>query len=199
MKKIFIFAIIVGMLFFTTSSVFSYSPSKDKLAQEASQMARENFSDDHTAIKEAEGKAIWQKIQNKEINCGDLSEDDFGALGEYFMGQMMGNSHSYMNQMMVNMLGKDGEEQMHRVIGKRLSGCDPSASFQAKGLDFMPMMSMMMGGWQFPFSLNPTMRGFGSNFPLWSSFNLGILTLIQIVWLIVGVLAIVWLLKQIKK
>jgi hypothetical protein len=46
-----------------------------------------------------------------------LTDEDFGALGEYFMGQMMGSSHSAMNQMMVNMMGEEGEKQhiMHDI------------------------------------------------------------------------------------
>lgn len=59
--------------------------------------------DDHTAREEVKGKDIWQGLQNKEVECANLSDDDFGALGEYFMGQMVGSSHPAMNQMMINM------------------------------------------------------------------------------------------------
>ena len=41
----------------------------------------------HTAREEAAGKEVWKKLQSKELKCVDLSNDDFGALGEYFMGQ----------------------------------------------------------------------------------------------------------------
>src|SRR3989338_9119925 len=86
------------------------------------QMMGGNFvADDHTAREEAEGEAIWQKLQNKEVNCDSLSDDDFGALGEYFMGQMLGDSLEAMNQMMVNTMGEKGEKQTHVVMGKRLS------------------------------------------------------------------------------
>ena len=59
------------------------------------------------------------------------------------MGQMMGDSHEAMNNMMIQMMGEKGEEQMHVVMGKRLSGCDTSAPFPSQGVGFIPMM---MGG-----------------------------------------------------
>ena len=103
--------------------------------------------DDHTAREEAEGKAIWEKLQSKQVACAGLRDGDFGALGEYFMGQMLGDAHPAMNAMMERMMGKEGEEQVHVVMGKRLSGCDADAAFPSGGLGFMPMMQMMWGGW----------------------------------------------------
>lgn len=85
------------------------------------------------------------KLQTKQTTCADLSEEDFSVLGEYFMGQMIGTSHEAMNTMMEQMMGKEGEEQMHVVMGKRLSGCDTSAAIPSQGVGFMPMMQMMMG------------------------------------------------------
>ncbi|MBI3114693.1 MAG: SHOCT domain-containing protein [Candidatus Harrisonbacteria bacterium] len=125
--------------------------------------------DNHTALEEAEGKAMWEKLRAKEAVCADLSDGDFGALGEYFMGQMMGTSHEAMNAMMAQMLGEDGEEQMHVVMGKRMSGCDASAVYPAGGIGFMPMMQTMMGGgmmggWSSPSAFsnyNNSMMGFG--------------------------------------
>lgn len=101
-------------------------------------------SDDHTAQEEAEGKEVWEKFQNKEVECENLSDEKFAALGEYFMGQMMGDTHEAMNTMMERMMGQDGEEQMHVVMGQRLSGCQTEAQFPSTGSGFMPMMSMMM-------------------------------------------------------
>ena len=121
-------------------------------------------SDNHTAREEAEGKAVWEKLQAKELTCKDLSDDNFGSLGEYFMGQMMGTSHEAMNDMMIQMMGEPGEEQMHMVMGKRLSGCDTSAAFPSQGTGFMPMMQMMMGGWSSPSGFNQannSMMNFG--------------------------------------
>ena len=99
----------------------------------------------HTAREEAEGEEIWKALRGEDLVCGDLSEDQFGSLGEYFMGQMLGDSHVAMNVMMIRMIGEEGEEEMHVVMGKRLSGCDASVAIPARGAGFLPMMQMMMG------------------------------------------------------
>ena len=62
------------------------------------------------------------------------------------MGKMTGDFHEAMNTMMERMMGKVGEEQMHVVMGKRLSDCDTSAQIPQNGVGFMPMMWMMGGG-----------------------------------------------------
>src|SRR3989338_2144759 len=91
-------------------------------------------ADDHTAREEAEGKIVWERLQAKQATCADLSDEDFGALGEYFMGTMMGDANASMNAMMTRVHGEDGEEQIHTVMGKRFSGCDTSAAFPAGGV-----------------------------------------------------------------
>src|SRR3989338_177020 len=162
------------------------------------QMMGSNFTtDDHTAREEAEGKAIWEELQAKQAGCADLSDEDFGALGEYFMGQMMGDSHEAMNAMMTQMLGKEGEEQMHVVMGKRLSGCDTSAAYPSQGAGFLPMMQMMMGGWSSPSGLkqgNNSMMNFGL-----SPFG-GFGWIFMILWwvlIIAGIIALIkWLMAQ---
>ena len=111
-------------------------------------------SNGHTAREEAEGKAVWEKLQTKELACKDLSDDNFGTLGEYFMGQMAGDSHATMNAMMIQTHGEEGEEQIHIVMGKRLSGCDTSAAFPVGSGGWMPMMNMLWGGWLSPFGSN---------------------------------------------
>ncbi|MEK7178503.1 MAG: SHOCT domain-containing protein [Patescibacteria group bacterium] len=156
MKKIFSITTFIFVFSFTLLPNFSF-------AQEMMDNAITN-SDGHTANEEAEGKAVWEKLQDKELACKDLSDDNFGTIGEYFMGQMMGTSHEAMNNMMIQMMGEKGEEQMHIVMGKRLSSCDTSAAFPSQGVGFMPMMQMMMGGWSSPFGsnqLNNSMMNFG--------------------------------------
>jgi len=96
-------------------------------------------TDDHTAREVAEGKAFFEQMQSKEKSC-DLSDGQFAALGEYYMEQMAGTSHEAMNAMMKQMMGSEGEEQMHVAMGKRLSGCDTSAAFPSQGIGLMPMM-----------------------------------------------------------
>ena len=102
---------------------------------------------EHTAREEQEGKELWNKLQAKEVVCADLNDEQYGVLGEYFMGTMSGESHATMNAMMIQTHGEEGEEQIHIVMGKRLSGCDTSAAFPAGSGGWMPMMNMMWGGW----------------------------------------------------
>ncbi|KKT92491.1 MAG: Membrane protein-like protein [Parcubacteria group bacterium GW2011_GWA2_45_14] len=160
-------------------------------------------ADDQTAREEVEGKALWQKLQNKEINCDALSDDNFGALGEYFMGQMMGDSHAAMNQMMIRMMGEEGEEQMHVVMGKRLSGCDPAAAYPNSGTGFMPMMNMMFllrqgFGGQVGGGFN--MMNWGSGVPIggWGMPGLGgVFMLLWWVLIVAGIVLLVkWLMNQ---
>src|SRR3989338_8469797 len=119
--------------------------------------------DNHTASEEAEGKVIWEKLQAKQIECKDLTDENYGSLGEYYMGQMMGNSHAAMNTMMERMMGKYGEEQMHIAMGERLSGCDTSAELPQNGVGFMPMMWMMGSAGSPQVGGVNSMMGFGGN------------------------------------
>lgn len=181
MKKLITF-FALGIFFVSASAIAN------------AQMMRQGVvEDDHTAREEAEGKIVWEKLQAKQVACSDLSEEDFGTLGEYFMGQMMGTSHETMNNMMTQMMGEQGEEQMHVAMGKRLSGCDASAAFPSQGIGFMPMIQMMMGGG------NSMMGGWGQNLPWWGGVGSWFISLLWLVWLIVGILAAIWLWKQINK
>lgn len=103
---------------------------------------------DHTGREEQEGKGVWEKLQAKQLECKGLTDNQYGSLGEYFMGQSIGDTqrHEAMNQMMISMMGEEGEEQMHIAMGKRLSGCDPNAQVPSSGVGFMPMMWMVKGG-----------------------------------------------------
>ena len=109
---------------------------------------------EHTLREEQEGKEVWNKLQTNELACENLSDEQFGVLGEYFMGQMAGDSHAAMNAMMIQTHGEEDEEQIHIVMGKRLSGCDTSAAFPAGSGGWMPMMNMMWGGWSSPSGSN---------------------------------------------
>ena len=135
MKKIFFITTFIFVFVFILLPSFSFA--QDMMGNTVAS------SDGHTAREEAEGKTVWEKLQAKELACDDLSDDNFGALGEYFMGQMTGNSHEAMNNMMIQMMGEQGEEQMHIVWGKRSSGCNTSVSFPTQGTGFMPMMQML--------------------------------------------------------
>ena len=128
MKKLFLTLILLFALILIPSLALAQG-MMDNWASTSSLIA----SDDHTASEEVEGEAIWEKLQAKEVECQDLTNDNYAALGEYFMGQSIGDTqrHAVMNQKMTSMMGEKGEEQMHVVMGKRLSGC---------GVGFMPMM-----------------------------------------------------------
>lgn len=132
-----------------------------------------------TQKDEAAGKAVWDKLQNKQISCNNLKDDDFDVLGDFFMGNMMGSNHTYMNQLMTQRLGENGEKQMHIVIGKRLSRCNASASFPQGAGYFMPMMGF--GG----------MMGFGNWNNMmgntWGIFG-GLTWLLIIIFLILGII-----------
>lgn len=153
-----------------TAFIFSFSVPVFSFAQ--GMMGQSNTGsqndDGHTAREEAEGKAIWEKLQAKELKCEDLNDGQFGALGEYYMGQMAGDSHEAMNRMMTQMAGEEGEEQMHVVMGKRMSNCDSNAPLPQSIIErgMMPMMVGMMGNGSNPPALN------NFNNPL-SMMNLG--------------------------
>ena len=146
--------------------------------------------EEHTIREEKEGKELWQKFQAKEISCVNFNDEQFGVLGEYFMGQMMGDSHAAMNAMMIQTHGEEGEEQIHIVMGKRLSGCDTSAAFPMGSGGWMPMMNIMTGGWSSPFSSNSTndMMNFGYGFG-----SLGLI--FMILWWVLIIASIVALIK----
>ncbi|MBU6431204.1 hypothetical protein KGQ29_02385, partial [Patescibacteria group bacterium] len=149
MKKS-LFAAIFIFIFSLTLPISSFAQGMMNNAANIDIATSQN-NDEHTAREEAEGKAVWEKLQSKKLACKDLTDDNFGTLGEYSMGQMLGDSHEAMNNMMIRMMGEKGEEQAHIAMGKRFSGCDTSAEFPSKTLGFMPMMSMMPEGWLFPF------------------------------------------------
>ena len=152
---------------------------------------------EHTIREEKEGKELWQKFQAKEISCVNFNDEQFGVLGEYFMGQMMGDSHAAMNAMMIQTHGEEGEEQIHIVMGKRLSGCDTSAAFPMGSSGWMPMMNIMTGGWSSPFSSNSTndMMNFGYGF----GFSGWIFMILWWVLIIAAVVALIkWLANQFR-
>ncbi|MBI4225265.1 MAG: hypothetical protein HY617_02955 [Candidatus Sungbacteria bacterium] len=175
----------------------------------AQMMGNGSIVDDHTKQEEAEGREIWTKLQAKQTDCTALVDGDFEALGEYFMGTMMGDAHAAMNEMITRVHGEEGEEQMHAVLGKRLSGCDTSAAFPAGTVGWMPMMQMMFplrqgfggqgGGWMSPYGLNPM----GNNTMMDYGFGYGIFSLLfMLMWwalILIGIVALIkWLANQLK-
>ena len=151
---------------------------------------------EHTLREEQEGKELWDKLQVKEVACADLNDEQYGVLGEYFMGQMAGDSHAAMNAMMIQMHGEDGEEQIHIAMGKRLSGCDTSAAFSSGGSGWMPMMNMMWGGWSSPLGNNSTNNMMNFGFGPFGGFG-WIFMILWWVLIIAGIVALIkWLTSQ---
>jgi len=105
--------------------------------------AAQNSDQDATAQnkEEADGKALYDKLQAKQATCSDLADSDFELIGEYFMGQRAGANHEQMNAMIKQMMGTQGEEQMHIILGKNQTGClsGTQSSSQSNG-------GMMNGG-----------------------------------------------------
>ena len=143
---------------------------------------------EHTAREEQEGKELWNKLQTKEVACENLNDEQYGVLGEYFMGTVSGDSHAAMNAMMIQTHGEEGEEQIHIVIGKRMSGCEPGSQMPAGMTD---MMSMMMGmgmlGTGFnSFNDNSMMGSYGIG-----GLGGGVFMIIFWILIIIGVVALV--------
>ena len=130
MKKIIIISIIMFAMLSVGTQGFAQTTGADTTAQE-----------------EAAGKTIYDNLQSNEVSCSNLSDNDFELLGDYYMGQMMGSSHSAMDNLMTQRIGENNNRLMHIALGERFSNCDPSASFPAQGVSFSPMMGMM-GNWQ---------------------------------------------------
>ena len=192
MKKILLTAIILITLLLTPSSAFAQGMMGNWTGSPSSAI-----SDDHTAREEAGGKEIWEKLQAKQLECKNLTDEQYGSLGEYFMGQSIGDTqrHAVMNQMMTSMMGEEGEEQMHIAMGKILSGCEPNAQVPSSGVGFMPMMWMMgsAGSPQVGGGGNSMMgTGWGNMMGGWNGFGLlgWIPMLLFWILLILGVVAL---------
>jgi len=197
MKKIFLLAILIF--------AFSLSVPAPSRAQGmmGSNNAATQIDDEHTAREEAEGKEIWGKFQDDELTCEDLTDENFGALGEYFMGQMAGDSHETMNAMMIRMMGEEGEEEMHVAMGKRMSGCEPDAaipqSMMSSGMMQLMIGSGMMDNWLNSSAFNNYFTNPSSMFDFgFASFG-WIFMILFWVLVIVGIVALIkWIANQNK-
>jgi hypothetical protein len=94
------------------------------------------------AKEEADGKALYSKLQAKEAICADLADSDFELIGEYLMGQKAGASHEQMNAMIKQMMGDQGEEQMHISLAKSQTGCAAGGTASEQSSSY----GMMNGG-----------------------------------------------------
>ncbi len=100
---------------------------------------------------EQQGAQIYQRLQNHQTTCQELTNDDFDKLGDYFMGNMMGSAHDAADRAMTQRLGDQGEKQMHIAMGERLSGCNVNAAYPtgwntSSWNGFLPMMMGLGSG-----------------------------------------------------
>ena len=184
MKRLLIlFIIILGLFTFTPhtahAQMMGFSNSSIDKASIQSQQAEEQ-----------EGKKLLDQLKNKTTTCQKLTNANFEKIGEYFMGQAIGNTaeHIQMNNMMKAMMGKQGEEQMHIAWGERGSGCNMNVFYPQNGTGFMQIMG---GGG------NLMMRygGDWNNMMGWGGFGFGwlfwIFMLLFWALVILGVIALV--------
>lgn len=105
----------------------------------------------------AEGKSLYEKLQNKQVTCSQFQDSDFEKIGEYIMEQRFGTTqqHIQMNYQMKQMMGEQGEEAMHVSLGKSATGCS-TQNFTQKG-GVIPMM----WGYNYPGMMGGAGLGFG--------------------------------------
>lgn len=151
MKTITIRTLEVGLLVGLFSLIAISSPSLVS-AQMMVQNQISNTTDweaivTHTEEEEIEGKEVFDALTSGAKQCEDLTTEDYEVLGEYFMGEMTGESHASMNAMLIRMHGEEGEEAIHAALGKRFSGCGGDEVDDAL-LTGYPMMGIggMYGG-----------------------------------------------------
>lgn len=143
------------------------------------------------------GQQLWSQLQAKQIQCNQLTDTNFDNLGDYFMDQMMGTAHRAMEQAVINQSSQAGLDAMHIAMGKRFSGCDPSAAYPAGMMGYG-----MMGGyggynngsWSAPYQNNPmfNMMGYGYG-PGWGYMGTGGWIFMVLFWILVvfGIVALV--------
>ncbi len=150
------------------------------------------------------GQDIYQKLQNGQVTCQQLTDDNFDKLGDYFMWKSLGSTqaHAVMDKRITQMMGDQGNTQMHIALGKRGSGCFSNFNIPSNTPPFMMGMmnnsayangggvKNMMGNWGW----NGSMMGWTG----FGSFNL-LSFLFCIVVFIDLVLLGVYLWKQIRK
>src|SRR3989344_2394560 len=89
MKKLILVPILLLTLLMTPSAALAQG-MMDNWGSSPSSIT----PDDHTAREEVEGKEIWEKLQAKQLECNNLTDEQYGSLGEYFMGQSIRLLHS---------------------------------------------------------------------------------------------------------
>lgn len=99
------------------------------------------------AAEEERGADLLSAIERGDSTCGDLSDDEFMAIGELAMGRMLGSpgAHDGMDRMMASTMGEGDLDRMHEAMGVRFSGCG-NPRFPSSFGGMTGMMGMMGGG-----------------------------------------------------
>lgn len=97
--------------------------------------------------EEERGADLLSAIERGDSTCGDLSGEEFMAIGELAMGRMLGSpeAHEGMDRMMASMMGEGDLDRMHEAMGVRFSGCG-NPGFPSSFGGMTGMMGMMGGG-----------------------------------------------------
>ncbi|MDP2685420.1 MAG: hypothetical protein Q8P20_10420 [bacterium] len=133
-----------------------------------------------------------KQLIDSGISCDKLTDEQLEAIGDYYMEQMHpGEAHEMMDQMMGGE-GSNSLKQMHITMAKRLYCNEDVGGMMGGG-----MMNMMVGGMMG--GSNSMMEGWGQNPMSWYGVGSWLISLLWLVWLIVGILATIWLWKQIIK
>ncbi len=96
---------------------------------------------------EVRGARLFGALKRGDQRCDQFKSGDFEAIGEFVMARMAGSAraHASMNRLMETMMGPRGEEQMHEVMGRRLTGCGGGTSPAGFGR-MMGALGLIMGG-----------------------------------------------------
>ena len=149
------------------------------------------------------GQKIYQNLQDKKISCQNLTSSDFEKLGEYFMGQAAGSTqnHVYWDQRIQQMMGENGDTQIHTVWGQRGSGCFANTPIPSNTPSFLNGMmnyqnsNLKGGGYH--------MMGWGNEGNMMYGNGFGAFGIIFSLFWLVGFIDLVllglWLFKQLMK
>lgn len=70
------------------------------------------------------GGTLYQQFKSGQLSCQNLQNADLEKIGEYLMNQQMtGTMHAQTNQMLDEMIGNTGAEQVHILIAKHAVNC----------------------------------------------------------------------------
>ncbi len=117
-----------------------------------------------------------KQLIDSGISCDKLTDEQFEAIGNYYMEQMHpGEAHEMMDQMMGGE-GSDSLKQVHIQMAKRLYCNEDVGGMMGGGMMSMMMGSGMMGNY-------PAYYGYNSFWNIfWQIFLIGVIALI--IWLI---------------